>query len=295
MAQSDQADVAATLTTMPGVPAQFECAQDRAEFQRPAHRAGLELYRAHIVRHAFDPHTHQAFGIGAIESGVERFRYAGSEHLAAQDSVVLMNPDVLHTGRAETEGGWRYRMLYIDPDLLAQFSGETSWSFDDAVCNDVHAARQVAALLNQMWQADDALAVDSALSALLTLCRRYARTSAVRPEASLRFAPVLDYMRANLSERITLDDLAAVIDISPFHFLRCFQKQYHVTPQQMLMALRLFDAKRLLATGLPPAQVAAACGLSDQAHLTRAFVRRYGVTPARYQQQVRASISLCPL
>ena len=55
----------------------------------------------------------------------------------------------------------------------------------------------------------------------------------------------------------------------------------------MLMALRLFEARRL-AAGEPPAQVALAAGLTDQAHLTRAFARRYGVTPARYQKQMRA-------
>ena len=56
----------------------------------------------------------------------------------------------------------------------------------------------------------------------------------------------------------------------------------------MLMALRLFEAKRRLADGAAPAQVAADVGLSDQAHLTRAFAQRYGVTPARYQRQVRS-------
>ena len=41
-----------------------------------------------------------------------------------------------------------------------------------------------------------------------------------------------------------------------------------------------------LAAGEAPAAVAAASGLTDQAHLTRAFARRYGVTPARYRAQV---------
>ena len=58
---------------MQGVPARFDDGADRAEFRRPAHRGGVELYRAHIVRHAFAPHTHEAYGLGAIESGVERF------------------------------------------------------------------------------------------------------------------------------------------------------------------------------------------------------------------------------
>lgn len=86
---------------------------------------------------------------------------------------------------------------------------------------------------------------------------------------------------------MTLPELATLVDLSPYHFLRQFKAQYHVTPQQMLMAYRLYEAKNLLTQGLPPAQVAAAVGLTDQAHLTRAFNRFYGVTPARYQKQVR--------
>ena len=52
------------------------------------------------------------------------------------------------------------------------------------------------------------------------------------------------------------------------------------------IARRLYAAKQWLAQGIAPAQVAAMAGLTDQAHLTRAFGRRYGVAPARYQRQV---------
>ena len=37
---------------------------------------------------------------------------------------------------------------------------------------------------------------------------------------------------------------------------------------------------------MPAADVALAAGLTDQSHLTRAFTRRYGITPVRYQKQV---------
>lgn len=93
-------------------------------------------------------------------------------------------------------------------------------------------------------------------------------------------------MRASLAERLTLDALAEVAALSPPHFLREFRRAHHVTPQQMLMALRLFAAKQRLARAEAPAAVAAAVGLTDQAHLTRAFARRYGLTPGRYQQQL---------
>lgn len=272
---------------MQGVPAQFEHPQDVAQFRRPAHRRGIELYRAHIVRHAFDPHTHEAYGLGAIESGVERFRYRGSEHVAPPDSLVLMNPDALHTGRADTAGGWRYRMAYIDADVVDAVSGERGWWFRDAVRHHPARARRVTALLDALWHETEPLAFDSLLLQLLRTLRDEARIGRkAMAESASRFGPVIDYLRTHMAERLTLEELAAVAGLSPFHFLRSFQAQHHATPQQLLMALRLSEAKRRLAAGESPAQVAAAVGLSDQAHLTRAFQRRYGVTPARYRRQL---------
>jgi len=272
---------------MNGVPLAFDHGTDRAVFRRPAHRAGIELYQAHIVRHAFEPHTHEAYGLGAIESGVERFRYRGSEHLAPPDTLVLMNPDELHTGRAETEQGWRYRMVYLDADVLSALSGDAGWWFAEAVGHDAGRARRVGRLLQALWSCNDPLAFDSQLSSLVDELRPAARIGrTARAEAVQRFGSVIDFMHARLGDTLTLEMLAAVAGLSPFHFLREFKRAHDATPQQMLMALRLFDAKQRLAAGEAPAAVAAAAGLTDQAHLTRAFVRRYGVTPGRYQQQL---------
>lgn len=272
---------------MEGVPP-FEHLCDRSEFRHPAHRSGVELYRAHIVRHAFEPHAHDGFGLGAIESGVERFRYRGADHLAPPGALVSMNPDELHTGSAVTDGGWRYRMLYVDREVAETVLGERALWFDVPVHHDLQQARRVGALVDALWQAREPLAFDGLLLAFLDAFRPHARHRPLPAERAGRYAPVIDYLQANLAQRVTLEELAAVAGLSPFHFLRSFRAQYDVTPQQLLMALRLGAAKRRLAAGDAPAVVAADTGLADQAHLTRAFVRRYGVTPARYQRQLRA-------
>lgn len=275
---------------MDAVPAHFDHPADAAEFRRPAHRQGVELYRAHIVSHCFEPHAHDAFGLGAIESGAERYRYAGSEHLAGAGSLVHMNDDVLHTGQSATEDGWRYRMAYVAPAVVAEVTGQPAWSFDLATVHDPIRATRVSALLRQLWATTgEPLAFDSALAELLAafvpLARHHGRSES---RAMPAFAAVIDYLHAHLDQRLTLTALADVAGLSPFHFLRRFRDQHGATPQQMLMALRLAQAKRLLARGESAAQVAAAVGLSDQAHLTRAFARRYGTTPGRYQRQVLA-------
>lgn len=275
---------------MQGVPEQFEFPADRAEYRSVDGRAGVELYRAHIVQYAFEPHTHEAYAFGAIESGVERIRCNGSEHLAAPHSIVLMNPDTLHTGRAETEGGWVYRMVYIEPDVLAKITGEPNWWFPEEIIEgDKERAQRLLGKLGALWQAEEPLAFDSLLYQIITEVRPHAQIAKANKKSSThRFAPVLDYMQAHLSERIILEDLAAVAGLSSFHFLRQFHAQYHVTPHQMLMARRLHAAKQLLTTGMAPVEVAAAAGLADQSHLNRAFVHRYGITPARYQRVIRS-------
>lgn len=271
---------------MQGVPEQFSDERDRARFRHLAQVPGVELYHAHISRYAFEPHTHEAFGIGAIESGAERFRYRGTQHVAPVNSVVTMNPDELHTGEAETADGWRYRMVYLDPDLLEEITGIRHWWFDEVTRLDPLRSRQICALIHGLWQTDDPLAQKGQLLDLIDTFRPYARHSPVVHEGNHRFQRAREYLHDNYMRTVTLDELAHVVALSPYHFQRQFKAHFHVTPHQMLMAIRLWRAKNFLTHGMPAAQVAAATGLTGQSHLTRAFTHRYGITPVRYQKQV---------
>ncbi|MDG1640971.1 AraC family transcriptional regulator [Klebsiella huaxiensis] len=271
---------------MQGVPEQFNDEKDSARFRHLAQVPGVELYHAHISRYAFEPHTHEAFGIGAIEFGAERFRYRGSQHVASVNSIVTMNPDELHTGEAETADGWRYRMIYLDPEMLEEVTGVRHWWFSDVVRQDPLRSRQIGNLIYGLWHTDDPLAQQGLLLDLIDTFRPFAHHAALLPEAAHRFERVREYLHDNYMRTVTLDELAQVAALSPYHFQRQFKAHFHVTPHQMLMAIRLWRAKAFLTHGMPAADVALAAGLTDQSHLTRAFTRRYGITPVRYQKQV---------
>lgn len=272
---------------MQGVPEQFPFEKDRAQFRHLPQLPGVELYQAHIDRYAFEPHAHDAFGIGTVEAGAERFRYRGAQHLAAPGALVLMNPDELHTGEAETAGGWNYRMIYLEPAALEWISGEKGCWFHDVIHHDAAAAKRLSQTLAALWQTRDTLALDSLLLSVVDILRPHARIAQPQQnEAAHRMVIVKEYLRDNFASPTTLSDLAALVSLSPYHFQRKFKAQFHVTPHQMLMAIRLEKAKQMLGRGMPAAQVAVAVGLTDQAHLTKALVNRYGVTPARYQKQV---------
>lgn len=272
---------------MQGVPEQFPDEKDSARFRQLPQLPGVELYHAHIARYAFEPHTHEAFGIGAIELGAERFRYRGAQHVAGVNSLVTMNPDELHTGEAAVEEGWRYRMIYLEPDLLAQLTGERHWWFCEVERHDPLRARQVNRLIHYLWTQSDPLAWQGALLALIDAFRPYARHAPpAAAQGQQRFDRVREFMHDNYMQPLTLEALSREAALSPYHFQRQFKARFHVTPHQMLMAIRLWRAKQFLALGMAAADVAAATGLTDQSHLTRAFTHRYGITPVRYQKQV---------
>lgn len=280
---------------MQGIPDVFHDKCDDAQFRHPVALPGVELYHARILHHAFEPHTHEAYGIGAIISGSQRFKYRGEQHIAPAGSMILMDPDELHTGQANSEQGWQYRMLYLEPAFLEKFSGLQAGWFRNVVQWDPLRAQVLSRLITDLWQTDDDLIQHSLLLNFVETFQLYMQHERRSQQANrVRFDLVRDYLHDNYMHHITLDNLAALVPLSRYHFLRQFKAHYHATPHQMLMAIRLWRAKQFLSAGMPAAQVAACCGLTDQSHLNRAFTQRYGTTPGRFQKQTVGSALLLP-
>lgn len=261
---------------------------NQAIFRHPVGTEGVELLQAKISSYAFEPHYHETFGLGIIDQGLERFRYRGSEHLVGCGGLVLMNPEELHTGESAQEGGWQYRMIYLHPDTIEQLTGDQGWFFGDVIHRSGFGVNALAEAIQSLWQAESALESQGILLNLTDRLRPFARMAqAAKTDAPHRLQPAMDYLHSHYSQEVSLDQLAASVAMSPSHFLRQFKQQYQITPHRMLMAIRLHRAKQQIASGAPIAQTAIATGLTDQAHLTRHFILRYGITPGRYQKQIR--------
>jgi transcriptional regulator GlxA family with amidase domain len=95
-----------------------------------------------------------------------------------------------------------------------------------------------------------------------------------------RFAPLLDYARSNLRERLSVDELAAQACMSPRNFARVFQEETGTSPARAVMRLRAETARAQIESGRVSIQdVARACGFGDPERMRRAFVRLFGRPP----------------
>ncbi|MGE5385051.1 MAG: AraC family ligand binding domain-containing protein, partial [Betaproteobacteria bacterium] len=252
----------------------FDHPAEFVTFKASPHLPGVELYSARLVDHAFAPHVHDGYSLGAIEAGVERFRYQGSEHVAPAGTLVMLNPDEPHTGKAEVPAGWTYQMLYIEPGTLRDLTGSEAF-FPAATAHDPALASAFRRAFLRLWRAPDDLAFASDFTQLIdAVAARYGsntgcagRAAPTRRMTAMR--RVLDCIEAQLDHPLSVETLAAEAGLSLFHFVRTFAATFHVTPHQYVQARRAARAKSLLARHATPAEAAAAAGLTDQSHLNR--------------------------
>jgi len=112
-----------------------------------------------------------------------------------------------------------------------------------------------------------------------------------RPKGALpprRLQHISDWVEQRLNGPLSIAALAGEVGMSPGHFARSFREATGATPHRWLMAKKLERAKTLLlASDLPISQIALDCGFVDQSHLTRAFNRGIGLSPASWRRMNR--------
>ena len=246
----------------------------RIEYRPVAGVAGVETLTATGLREGFDRHFHDTYAFGLIVGGVERCAIGRAQHFFEPGAVPMFNPGEVHDGAPATEQGWSYRMVYLDPSLVA-----SERVFPLGQRRDPAARRAVGRVFDAIDGGSE-LGVDETLATALGLLLGTASKGAGRPSLS----KVRELIDARCCEPLRLRELCALAGVSPTRLLRAFEAAYGLTPHRYQQSRRVAKAKRMIVAGTPLAEIAAACGYSDQSHLNRWFLRIHGTTPGRMRR-----------
>ncbi|CAD6519176.1 HTH-type transcriptional activator RhaS [Paraburkholderia hiiakae] len=256
-------------------------------------QTGIESLRAHFSGHAYDPHDHDDMLIGYTEQGVQRFQCHRSLHTSVPGRAILIEPGALHDGHAPEPGGFTYAMLYLPQPWvehaarrlnIAGLAGVEA-AFGQTLVDDPRLTHAIRHAFLALYGEEGRLARDEALDRLLEqLGGHLLATTAAATPAPPALARVRDLLHAHMGANIGLDELVDSSGIDRFRLTRLFQREFGTSPHAYLVRLRLRAARRLLAAGRTPAQVAAEVGFADQSHLGRWFRRAYRMTPATYRR-----------
>lgn len=268
--------------------------REMARIWRHTKRDGLELFHGSYVTYKAARHYHTVPAIGIVDQGAMTSYYRGSTQVLPTGTVFLINPGEVHAPGPAKAPGWILRVFYFEKKFYQSLSsnfGHNPLRFSHVFVQD-QMLTNILLTLHRTMEGDtnDSLEIDSAFVSIFgRLAERYAcdraQSSAVAGEKN-KINRVRQYIEAYYVKNHTLEELAVVAQLSPYHLLRTFQKTVGLTPHAYLNQIRIELAMQLLREGKTISEVAFDTGFSDQSHFTRNFKLMMGVTPGQFHARV---------
>lgn len=255
--------------------------------QHRSNQAGIEAISIASNRQ-FPRHAHDTYGLGLLDRGAHRTWSPIGRVEAVAGDVITINPEEMHDGVPIANGTRHWRMMYFDQAVVAGAAGDEALApleiarpvLRDAGLRD--QLNRVFALVTSVGH--DPLAVEEAIARVFMMVRhRHSAENAPAHAAVPGVARALQRLDHEPCAAVSLAELAATAGVSRFQLIRGFARAVGVTPYAYQVQRRVRSARRFISEGRPLAEAAAEAGFSDQSHMTRAFVRQLGVTPARYR------------
>lgn len=247
-------------------------------------RPGFERAEANFATMRFAPHRHDSYAIGITLRGVQSFGYRGTTQHSETGCAFVIHPDELHDGRAGTDEGFGYRIVYIAPRLISEALGGRALPFaKQAVTRESGLHRAICVALDAFDAPIDDLRFDDVIARLadaLAACDPAPRRIPAKAERAVQAARAyLDDAR-NLPSSETVERLTG---LSRFELARQFRRRLGTSPHRYAAMRRLERAKCMITDDCSLADAAAASGFADQSHMTRQFKQAYGVAPGEWR------------
>lgn len=250
-------------------------------------------------------HSHDHLELAFILSGEGRYRFEDGVISVKEGDMLILNPGVKHQALACPEA---------ETPATEFFTGATDFRIPGYPANSLPEpdGRYVLHTTGELRQR--LFKICSAMEAEKAMCRqgRFFMLKAylmqmmilvireqcepVEQAAGDAFESVnkkdvvdrmINYFEDHYSEKISLDQIAENMYLSPFYISRVFKSETGDTPIRHLINIRLEKARELLAGGHAGSiqEVAVSVGYDDAYHFSKLFKKRYGMSPSQARKK----------
>ena len=250
----------------------------------------LEAYHFEGIMQKSPNHFHEYYVIGFIESGHRYLSCKNKEYTVEPGDLLLFNPGDNHTCRQCDDKPLDYRCINIQQEPMSNAVSEiTGQVYLPCFSQQVVFQSELVPLLKElhlmiMQEEKDFRKEELFYFLLEQLIEEYTDRDVplLKSEKSTKIKTICEFLEQNYMNKITLDDLSSLAGLSKYYLLHSFTKQKGISPYSYLEAIRIDKAKKLLAQGVSPIDVALQTGFSDQSHFSNFFKRFIGLTPKQY-------------
>jgi AraC-like DNA-binding protein len=210
----------------------------------------------------------------------------------------LITPGQINTYCADEEEPWKYVWLEFDGLRAAEYLDSAGLTVADpiyraetpAMAEELKEAMLTIAdnpeastmyLIGHLFLFMDALIQSS-------VTRRQARAMRLR---DFYIQEAVSYIEQNYQRNLTVEELADVCKLNRSYFSKLFKESMGCPPQEFLIRMRLSKATGLMeSSSASIGEIAAKCGYPNQLHFSRAFKKRYGVSPREWRVQQKSRV-----
>jgi AraC-like DNA-binding protein len=251
----------------------------------------IELRVGEDVADPYPRHWHDEYHLCAVTAGAAYIECGGTSHFTGGGSLFIVSPGEVHSHR-KPEIPVSFQSVYIDASRLRSAAAEIGGcndrlpSFRSGLLTDTTTRQGFLRLHGALMNSGSRLRGESLLlSFLVRLVVRYSGVQAKLPHAGKErhtVKRVREYLAENYAQTVSLDELAQLASLSPYHLHRMFSRAMGMPPHAYQLQVRIERARSLLKQNREIAEVAFATGFADQSHFTRHFKRLMAVTPGEY-------------
>jgi len=254
---------------------------------------GVELLRAWFRGCPYTKHRHDTYAICLTDLGIQTFDYRGATRTSAPGQVVVLHPDESHDGRAGSDEGFGYRMVYLAPSRVADAARSLCGAavplpyVREPVSSNAVLAKAIANAFLSFPSALEPLAIDELIEGLtrgLLEADPSIRNGRRRVACDvLAVERVRQFLEAKKTRIVSSDELEEVSGHCRFSLTRQFRQRYGTSPYRYLIMRRLDLVRGEIGAGNALAPIAVDAGFADQAHMTRMFRAAYGLSPSQFR------------
>ena len=240
------------------------------------------------------PHTHNHMELFFIVGGQGQFLINDQLHPVDVNSLVIINPNILHTEVSLNAQPLEYIVLGIEGVELAA-SGNSDAPFHIL---DRYESMEISGclrnILREMEQKNTGYE-DVCQAYMEILIIRLMRTTALavpaEPQAittNRQCAAVRRYIDLHFKEALTLEQLADEGHMNKYYLSHAFKREYGISPINYMISKRIEESKYLLAeTDLSLSQIAQLLGFSSLSYFSQVFHRSQEISPKEYRNSQR--------
>ncbi len=209
------------------------------------------------------------------------------------DQGFLICPGQISTYVADRDQPWKYVWLEFDGLRVSEFVESAGLDLNQAVYRPQSSSQgqRVRDIMLHMAENSDAtpLHLTGMLFLFLDLLIQTSSTRRALHGVQLKdfyIQEAINYMERNYQRELSVEELADVCKLNRSYFSKLFKDSMGCPPQEFLIRLRLAHAADLMkGTRRTIGDIAMRCGYPNQLHFSRAFKKRYGVSPREWRQQ----------